>query len=159
MAPIRAERLTDGHESPLVVFLIGMRFNRLLRVDKWLPVARAMGPMIAELSANPNSGFLGHEMLWQPPRTIALLQYWRDFEALEAYARAPDKSHLPAWRAFNRAVGTDGSVGIFHETYAVAAGAHESIYVNMPKFGLGAIGEALPATAGRNAARGRMRGD
>ncbi|CAM5694173.1 hypothetical protein SANTM175S_00904 [Streptomyces antimycoticus] len=30
-----------------------------------------------------------------------------------------------------------GKVGFWHETYAVPAGAHEAVYVNMPAFGLG----------------------
>jgi hypothetical protein len=42
-------------------------------------------------------------------------------------------------------VGTDGSVGIWHETYKVAAGDYENIYVNMPLFGLGKAGTVQPA--------------
>jgi heme-degrading monooxygenase HmoA len=73
-----------------------MRINRFWRPDKWLPVLRAMGPMFDELSRDPDSGFLGSEFLLGGPRTVMVLQYWRDFEALEAYARARDKRHLPA---------------------------------------------------------------
>ena len=158
MAKIRAERLTDCHDGPLVVFNIGMRINHFWRLGQWLPVVRSMGPLIAELSLQPDSGFLAHETLWQPMRTIMLVQYWRSFESLEAYARDPKQQHLPVWAAFNRAIGTDGTVGIFHETYVVEKGAHETIYVNMPRFGLGAIGEARPVTGDRQAARARMRG-
>ncbi|MCH7628839.1 MULTISPECIES: DUF4188 domain-containing protein [Novosphingobium] len=157
MAKIIPARMTAAHDGPLVVFLIGMRFNKLHRIDKWLPVVRAMGPMIAELARDPDSGFLG----WQPSlaglRTLLLTQYWRDFEALETYARARDRLHWPAWIAFNKAVGTDGSVGIFHETYAVPAGGYETIYANMPPFGLGKVAGLVPATGNRNAARERMK--
>ena len=156
MSAIVPARMTAAHSGPLVVFVIGMRINRLHRIDKWLPVARAMGPMIAELSRDPESGFLGTEYLLAPLRTVLLLQYWRDFDHLEAYARARDKAHWPAWTAFNKAVGTDGSVGIFHETYAVPAGGTETIYVNMPPFGLGKASGLTPATGSRNEARSRM---
>ena len=158
MAIISA-RVTAAHEGPVVVFVIGMRINRLWRIDKWLPVARAMGPMIAELARDPDSGFLGTEYALAGLRTVLLIQYWRDFDALEGYARARDRRHWPAWTAFNRAVGTDGTVGIFHETYAVPAGGHETVYVNMPEFGLGKVAGTVPATGSRAEARGRMRGE
>lgn len=157
MAEIIPARMTAAHEGPLVVFLIGMRFNKLHRIDKWLPVVRAMGPMIAELAQDPASGFLGWQTSLAGPRTLLLTQYWRDFEALESYARARDRRHWPAWIAFNKAVGTDGSVGIFHETYTVAADGYETIYANMPPFGLGKVAGLVPATGNRNAARERMK--
>jgi hypothetical protein len=150
-------RMTDTHTGPLVVFLIGMRVNRFHRVDKWLPVFRAMGPMIRELSRNPDSGFLGTEYALCSPRQILLIQYWRDFDSLEAYARSRDAQHWPAWTAFNRSIGDDGTVGIYHETYAVAGGAHETVYGNMPPFGLGRFAGSVPATGSRKAARERMR--
>ena len=84
------------------------------------------------------------------------IQYWRSFEHLHAYAHDPARNHQPAWRAFNTAIGGDGSVGIFHETYIVDPGRHESIYVNMPPIGLGAISNTLPATGNRKDARRRM---
>jgi len=151
-------RLTDTHDGPLVVFVIGLRINHFHKLGKWLPVARAMGPMIAELTADPESGFIGAEVLRKGLRTVCMLQYWRDFDRLEAYARARDRNHWPAWTAFNKAVGNDGTVGIFHETYCVPAGAHETIYANMPPFGLGKVTGRAPATGSRNAARERMRG-
>jgi hypothetical protein len=63
----------------------------------------------------------------------AFVQYWRSFEQLEEFARNPSLTHLEAWKRFNRA---DGSVGIWHETYAIQAGQYESVYGNMPKMGL-----------------------
>jgi len=155
---ILAGRFTADAEQPLVVFLIGMRINRFWRIGKWLPVARAMGPMIAELSRDPESGFLGGEFMLMGPRTIAVFQYWRDFDSLERYARDREQKHWPAWTAFNKAVGASGVVGIFHETYCVAAGAYETVYANMPEFGLGKVSGVVPATGSRSEARSRMRG-
>lgn len=155
--PIVPGRVTDAHAGPLVVFLIGMRVNHFHKVGKWLPVFRSMGPMIRELSRNPDSGFIGTEYALCSLRQILLLQYWRDFDSLEAYARSRDAQHWPAWTAFNRSIGDDGTVGIYHETYAVAGGAHETLYANMPHFGLGRFAGTLPASGPRNAARERMR--
>jgi hypothetical protein len=154
---IQPGRFAAAHAGPVVVFVIGMRINRFWRFGKWLPVARAMGPMIEELAANPESGFLGFERLFASLRTIVLIQYWRDFDSLEAYARDRDARHWPAWTAFNKAVGNNGTVGIFHETYCVPAGGYETIYGNMPPWGLGKAKGTLAATGSRNEARSRMR--
>jgi Domain of unknown function (DUF4188) len=92
-------------------------------------------------------------------RTTIMLQYWESFEKLETYAKARDHEHLPAWREFNRRVGTSGDVGVWHETYAVAPGAYESIYSNMPPFGLGKIGPLTPVKGSWDTARGRIAGE
>lgn len=135
---IRRERFAASMDGDFVVFLIGMRINQPWKLHKWLPVAAAMPRMIKELTMQPELGFLHAEMWFS--RTIINVQYWRSMEQLLAYAKNRDARHLPAWKAFNQAIGTDGSVGIWHETYQVAAGGHESVYVNMPPFGLGKAG-------------------
>jgi hypothetical protein len=155
-SPVLSGRFTADHAGPITVFLIGMRINKFHRIDKWLPVARAMGPMLAELSADPGSGFLGFETLLAGLRTVMVLQYWRDFDALEAYATARDKHHWPAWAAFYRKSNAGGAVGIFHETYCVPAGGFETIYGNMPRFGLGKVAGVVEAPGARNKARGRF---
>ena len=158
MAPkILAGRYTASFDEPVVVFVIGMRINAFLKVGKWLPVARAMGPMIAELSARPDSGFLGAEFMLRNLRTVVLLQYWRDFDSLEAYARDRDQSHWPAWTAYNKTIGNSGTVGVFHETYCVPRGGFETIYANTVPFGLGAIAGVVAATGSRSEARSRLR--
>lgn len=154
---IEAGRFTDSHEGPLVVFIIGMRINHFHKIGKWLPVARSMGPMIAELAADPNSGFIGAETLLKGLRTVCLIQYWRSFEHLEAYARDRERKHWPAWAAFNKAIGTDGTVGIFHETYCVPEGGFETVYGNMEPFGLARFTGRQAAAGSRNTARERLR--
>ena len=121
---IHRERVTATLEGDFVVFLIGMRINKPWQVHKWLPVARAMPRMLTELSAQPDLGFLHAEMWFS--RTIIVVQYWRSMAQLLAYAKNKEAEHLPAWRSFNQAVGTDGSVGIWHETYQASAGSHEN---------------------------------
>ena len=149
-------RFTAGHKGPITVFMIGMRINKLHRIDKWWPVARAMGPMLAELSANPDSGYMGGEMLRSGLRTLMFLQYWRSFDHLEAYAKDRGQSHLPAWKDFYRKANSGAAVGIFHETYSVEGGQYETVYGNMPGFGLGRVTGLAPAEGARNKARQRM---
>lgn len=150
-------RLTARPEHDFVVFLIGMRINRPLHVHKWLPVAKAMPQMLSELYRQPELGLLSHELWFS--RTIILLQYWRDVDALMAYAKSKTAAHLPAWQRFNRAVGVDGSVGIWHETYRAGAGSCENVYVNMPPFGLGKVGPLVDASGELKSAAGRLSQD
>lgn len=152
MAQVHGQRMSAEIEGDFVVFLIGMRINKTWKVHKWLPVFRAMRPMLRELSAHPESGFLGYTFGWP-----VIVQYWRSFEHLEAYARNKDLKHWPAWVAFKQRSGQSREdVGIWHETYRVRAGEYEAIYSGMPAFGLGKVGELVPATGRRESARGRL---
>lgn len=151
---IRKERLTANIEGDFVVFLIGMRINRPLMVHQWMTVAAAMPRMLKELARQPELGFLHGEMWFS--RTLLVLQYWRSMDQLIAYAKNKEAEHLPAWQAFNKNVGTTGTVGIWHETYAASAGSYENIYVNMPPFGLGKAGMVQEAAGGRQSAAGRL---
>src|SRR5205085_10284333 len=134
---IIAKRMTAEIDGDFCVFLIGMRINKWWKVHKWMPVAFAMPRMIRELRGQPELGFLGAEQWFGNP--TVMLQYWASFEALEKYARDPNREHLPAWAAFNRKAARNGDVGIWHETYRVARGNFECIYNNMPPFGLGKV--------------------
>jgi hypothetical protein len=156
MAQTFPGRYTARSDEPLVVFLIGMRVNRLRAVGKWLPVMRAMGPMLEALYRHPEKGFLGGTT-WLGWRSVMSVQYWRSFEDLERFARDPADPHRAAWQRFNKAVGGDGTVGIWHETFLVPAGHHESLYGNMPRSGLAAALAHAPVTAELAAARRRLR--
>lgn len=151
---IHRERLCASLEGDFVVFLIGMRINKPWLLHKWWPVASAMPRMLRELQQKPELGLMHSEMWFS--RTTLMVQYWRSMDQLMAYAKNRDQQHLPAWAAFNKAVGTDGTVGIWHETYAVSPGRYENVYVNMPPFGLGQAGQLAPASGVRKSAAGRM---
>jgi hypothetical protein len=156
MAKVIPGRFAAEMEAPFVVFIIGMRINRLFSFHKWIPVAKAMGPMIKELYENPDIGFISTEFFlnW---RGITLIQYWRSYEQLETYARGG--IHLEAWKRFNQSVGTDGTVGIYHETYKIQPGEYECIYGNMPRFGLAKAGDHIPAVGRMETSRRRMGGE
>jgi GH15 family glucan-1,4-alpha-glucosidase len=152
---IQRDRLTAILEDRFVVFLIGMRINQPLLIHKWWPVAMAMPRMLKELYRQPELGLL-HAETWFS-RTIIVLQYWRSMEHLMAYAKLKEAAHLPAWQAFNKAIGVDGSVGIWHETYQVSPGGYENVYVNMPPFGLGRAGKLQEAKGDLKSASDRLR--
>ncbi len=58
MVELINERVCAEVEGDVVVFLIGMRINKLWKVWKWLPVVAAMPKMVKELSAHPELGML-----------------------------------------------------------------------------------------------------
>jgi hypothetical protein len=152
MAEIIPARMAAEIEGDFVVFSIGMRINKPWKLHKWLPVFLAMPKMIKELEKQPESGYLG-----STSGGLMLLQYWRSFEHLEAYARSRDHLHWPAWVAFNkRTANSRGDVGIWHETYMVHAGEYEAVYTGMPRQGLASAGTLVPASGRRETAAGRM---
>ncbi len=150
---VHRERFTHDHQGQVAVFLIGMRFNRPWRVDLWLPVMRAMPRLLRELytakaaaerGAGPDLGFLEARTLLGG-RGVTVVQYWRSVEDVYRYARSPEHEHRPAWQAFNaQARRARGAVGIWHETYAVPAGGHESVYVAVPPMGLARATSVVP---------------
>ncbi len=148
MARVIDKRVTAEIEGDFVVFLIGLRINRFWKPWKWLPTLLAMPRMLRELEQAPESGFLGSNLYAAGPRRPMLVQYWRSFDQLESYARGHEGAHWPAWVEFNKRVGSSGDVGIWHETYLIPAGSHESVYNNVPPTGLGDAADLVPA-AGR----------
>ncbi len=148
-------RMTAQIDGPFVVFLIGMRINRPWKIWRWAPVAAAMPMMLRELAQTPELGLLHARTFFGFPN-IFVIQYWRSFDSLEAYATDRSRAHLPAWRAFNRAIASNGDVGIWHETFLVADGRHESVYNNMPRWGLAMAGEHVRAEGRKRSAKGRL---
>lgn len=133
-------------DKPFALFLIGMRVNNVLAVNRWLPVARAMTRMQTELARKPDCG-----LLWQrnflSGRITLLLQYWDSGEKLFAFAHDREDEHFPAWSEFNRKAKDNHAVGIWHETYLLKPEDSENIYRDMPSFGLGgAVGVSPAAT-------------
>lgn len=157
MSNVLSGRYTANVSEPFVVFLIGMRVNRFWAMKKWLPVAKAMRPMLKSLSEDPEKGLLGVEnfgRIW--PIETCMVSYWRSFEDLTRFARSQDDPHWAAWQRFMKEIGSDGSVGIWHETYRVDPADCECIYGNMPAFGLAAATASIPISEKTRTARGRM---
>ena len=142
-----------------VLFLIGMRINQWWRIWKWFPVFVAMPRMLIELQKNRSLGLVGKPRTFVSGRVIMVWQYWESFEKLEAYSRDTSRAHLPAWRAFNRRVRDNGAVGIFHETVSLSDDRVETVYGNMPTFGLASVTGVVHARDRGQSARARMTGD
>lgn len=148
-------RFTTENTEDIVVFIVGMRVNKRLAVHKWLPVFNAMPGMIKELYTNKESlGFLSMESYFGL-RTTTMIQYWRSIKDLLAYAK--NEKHLAAWKNFNKKVGDNDAVGIYHETYQLSKGNYESVYVNMPHYGLGKAVNHIPVSSELNTARKRLK--
>jgi fumigallin biosynthesis monooxygenase-like protein len=156
MTIVRGRRTHDhlAAGENLVVFNIGMTFNRPWRIDLWLPTLLAMPRMLAELSRETERGLVGYELLFGV-RGPWIVQYWRDVDSLYAYASAPEATHRPAWAAFNRrAKRAGGAVGIWHETFPVRGA--ETMYVDMPALGLGKAVGTVAVTGRLEHARDRL---
>jgi hypothetical protein len=95
-----------------------------------------MPKMLRYLVEHPEKGLLSFEQALLPSPII--VQYWRSFDDLARFVRDRDDPHLEPWRQFNRRVGKSGDVGIWHETYRVATANIETVYGNMPPYGLAA---------------------
>jgi hypothetical protein len=154
MADVRQGRWAAQIDGDFVVFLIGARIDprHPVRTLRDLGGMRGMPYMLKYLTRHPEKGLLGYE-------TYGLtmnVQYWRSFEDLERFARDEDDPHLSAWRAYWKRVGRSDRTGIWHETYLVRAGEYESIYGNMPPFGLGKATELVRLGADKGA-RARLR--
>lgn len=159
MASINKGRFSaDTGADGKVLFLIGMRFNQWWRVWKWMPVFLAMPRMLFELRRNPSLGLVGKPRTFVSGRTILVWQYWSSFEQLEDYAKSQSAAHLPAWRSFNKRVRNNGSVGIYHETVLLSDATVETVYGNMPTFGLAAVTGAVDAKRRGQSAKERITG-
>ena len=154
MADIRPGRWTADIEGDFVVFIIGARLNSKLHVLRSLldlGGRRGMNHMLKYLTEHPEKGLLGYQSAG-----FTLIQYWRSFEHLEAFARDESDPHLAVWRNYWKRVGKGSRTGIWHETFLVRDGEYEAIYGNMPPHGLGKASSLIPLAEGR-AARERLR--
>jgi Domain of unknown function (DUF4188) len=139
---IAGRRMTVEIEGDFVVFLIGPTFNsklHLLRSFMDLGGRRGMSHMLDYLVKRPEKGLLAYEV-----GIPTIVQYWRSFEHLEAFAKDKDDPHLEVWRNYWRRVGRSTRTGIWHETFLVRAGEYEAIYGNTPPRGLAKAGQLVP---------------
>ena len=145
-------RFTANPETESVtVFLIGMRANRWWKPGPTLRVAAAMPRMLNHLARNPESGLPGfHQWLG---RTTILLSYWESPEHLQRFAADRAAPRLAPWRRLMKEYASTGNVGIWHETYQVPTKDLETVYSDMPAFGLAAAtqGELAVARCGQDA--------
>jgi hypothetical protein len=150
--PTINRRITASIAGDFVVFIIGARVNRWWKLPKHLWFFSTMSKMLTEVAARPESGFLG----WEPLSLTTNIQYWRSIEHLTAYARSRDQTHYPYWVKFNRDIGSNGDIGIWHETFLVRDGEYECVYNNMPLRGLAKASTHIDAVGQARTAMGRL---
>jgi hypothetical protein len=145
----KVERLTvDLSTYPdLVVIYLGMRVN------SWagLRTLYRIGREIREAVDDKPNGLLLHETIMYrlvPPH-IGMRQYWRDFEALEAWSRSG--LHRDWWQEF---LAGGSGVGFWHEAY-FRRGGMEAVYDDMPAVGFGQFAPRVPARGPLFSARAR----
>ena len=138
----RAGRFTANYPDGFVVVLIGLRVNRVWRVNEWWPVFRSAFAMTKEAISLPDTPLLNSYTVWSvtDPRLFFFVQHWRSFDELMAWANDSDLQHKPAKKAFMKRTGYNGHVGVWHEAYKVEAGQFEAIYANMPPTSLALVG-------------------
>jgi len=141
MANIAGRRMAAEIDGDFVVFLIGARLNFLHLAGTIMDLGgrRGMKHMLDYLVAHPEKGLLGYQL-----GLPVIVQYWRSFDHLEAFAQDTDDPHLAVWRSYWKRVGNGNRTGIWHESYLVRAGEYEAVYANMPPFGLGKAGKLVP---------------
>lgn len=107
----------------MVVIYLGMRANGV----RGLKTLLGFGPKLAAAVRPRPDGLLLHESIIYSllPLHVGMRQYWRDFEALEAWARS--EPHRRWWREFLR---DTGGTGFWHEAYFMRGGM-EAVYLNM----------------------------
>jgi hypothetical protein len=151
MAEVRPGRYGAEIDGDFVVFLIGPRLNDprhlLASVRDLGGRRRGMRAMLESLVADPAKGLLAYRMGFP-----TIVQYWRSFEHLEAFARDPGDLHRPTWLEWFRR-DPQGRTGIWHETFLVRAGEYEAIYDSVPESGLAAAGRAVTLQGGSSARR------
>ena len=132
----------------LVVIYLGMRVNR------WtgLKMLFGFGPRIARsVEAQPDGLLLHEDLVWSlfPPH-VGMRQYWRDFDALERWARSDP--HRQWWQQFLR---DTGGTGFWHEAYFMRGGM-EAVYNDiLQDIGFLRFAPIEPATGAQFTARSR----
>ena len=155
MNEIFSGRYTAHTDDPVVVFAIGMRINRLWAIHRWLRPTLNTVRMWWHMQRRRPAGYLnGYLFVYQ--RGVGMMQYWQDFDTLEAFSRDDSQPHLAAWRQLAAQTRSDQTFGYWHETYQVASGTSEAIYGSMPRFGLAEATEHVPIVKPTEAARSRL---
>jgi len=134
----------------LVVIYLGMK----VRSPRGFLTLLRFGPRISGAVAENPPGLLLHESLLYSiiPLHVGMRQYWRDFDSLEAWARA--LPHQKWWQDFVR---DSGGTAFWHEAYFVRGGM-EAVYIGLDApFGFSRFAPVQAAEGAMFSARQRIR--
>lgn len=146
--PPRRTTVELGAYPDLVVIYLGMRAHTFRGVGTLI----GFGSKIRKAVAASPDGLLQHENVLYSmfPLHVGMRQYWRDFDALEKWARSG--AHAEWWKAFLK---DPKGTGFWHETYS-RNGLVESVYIDMPPVGLASFASVVPARGSMFSARRRL---
>jgi len=135
----------------IVVIYLGMRARSLAGMKTLL----GLGPQIEKAGAGRPDGLLHYEnniIFSLFPLHLGMRWYWRDFAAMERWARSEPHQR---WREVLR---SSGGTGFWHETYFMRGGM-EAIYdgVNQPPVGFQTFAPGVTARGPMFSARTRLR--
>jgi Domain of unknown function (DUF4188) len=151
MGRVQRRQTVDLSGYPdLVVIYLGMHAKEL----RGLRTLLAYGPRINRAAKAAPDGLLWHQtfMFALVPPHFGIRQYWRNFDALERWARS--EPHRTWWQALLRDA---GGTGFWHETYFIRGGM-ESIFLDVdPPTGLLTFAPAHEAKGAMFSARRRLR--
>ncbi len=148
---------TADSDDEIVLFLVGMTFNKPWRVRAWWPVFTAMPKMLRALLSDPESGLLATRLTFGS-RGPTVIQYWRSIEDLDRFARGKGTEHTKAWSAFMKsAASKSNDVGLWHETYRTTPGMRENLYFSTGPLGFSeAVPDLHPVQPAERTAKGRF---
>jgi hypothetical protein len=151
VARVQQRQTVDLSAYPdLVVIYLGMQAKSL----RGLRTLLSYGQRITRSVEAAPDGLLRHQFMMFSlfPPHLGMRQYWRDFDALERWARS--EPHRTWWQALLR---DPGGTGFWHETYFIRGGI-ETIFLDVnPPTGLLSFAQAHEARGAMFSARRRLR--
>ncbi|WP_198665704.1 monooxygenase family protein [Haloprofundus halophilus] len=144
MAEIFRERMAAEMDDGVVIYINGIRLNKLSALPHWLLANWKVARMFKELEADPKSGFLGYTPIFLGLRKGAAMQYWRSLEDLQRFATEQNGPHVSAWKWYNEKVDPDGGLGFWAELYVVDGDSFETFFRNVPPIGIGKYAKMVP---------------
>jgi hypothetical protein len=146
-ARVNRETVDLSGYPDLIVIYLGMK----VRSPRGFVRLVKLGREIRQSAKDGADGLLLHEDLFFSPIHAGMRQYWRDYEALEAWTRT--LPHQAWWRDFLR---DSQGTGFWHELYSMRGGM-EAVYDDMPQpLGFGTFAPREPARGRMFGARGRL---
>jgi hypothetical protein len=119
-----------------------VRFGLIARRWSAVPHVRGLARALdraADEAIRADAGLLRSERFALGLRHLGALQYWRSFEALDAWSHRPP--HSDWWRRAVDRMRRRGDLGVYHEAYLVPRQGIESIYLDCPPIGLASFGD------------------
>jgi hypothetical protein len=134
-----------------------VRFGLIARRWSAVPHVRGLARDLDRAAAEARrsgAGLLQAERFASGLRHRVALQYWRSFEALEAWSRRPP--HSDWWRRAVERMRRRGDLGVYHEAFLVPSPGVESIYLDCPPIGLAAFGAVAEPVGPLTTAKQRL---